>query len=202
LSGGLLGWHIARQQHAKAFLERLRPPSADQVRKWEGLSENTHLTMFTNVPGDVWYGDDYIHPGKFKWLWAYEDRKGSNFTCVVIAVYESGAFWPSNRAELWRMISDVDQIKKNRPESPNKEDEAFAREMGSMTMPNGQKSYGLLFGLAPARFALHPKFDVLAYVDVEPLSYDDRYPPADLPERGTNSFSEFFTNVDAFLTSQ
>lgn len=57
-------------------------------------------------------------------------------------------------------------------------------------------------GLAPGRLAPHPECDVVAWAYAEPMSYDGRYPPADLTAMPTNSFSEFFTNVDAFLTSQ
>jgi len=199
MGGTLFGCYIAWQQHAKAFLERLRPPNADQVRKWAGLSESTHLTMFTNVQGYVWDGNEDIHLGKFKWLRAYEDRKGSNINCFVIAVYESGAFWPSNRTKF---IHDLEQIQKKISKDQTKEGQAFARGIGPMTMPNGQKSYGFIIGLFPARFALHSEFDDFACEFVDPISYDERHPPAETTEKPTNSFYEFFTNVDAFLTSQ
>jgi hypothetical protein len=209
LSGGLFVCHIAWQQHVQSFLGRLRPPSADQVKKWAGFPENTHLTMLTNVPDHIWYGDDDIHLGKFKWFWAYEDRKGSNFTCLVIAVYEPGALWPTNRAKFmhslkqsYKEIQKVQAKEEKLPGVVAKEGVNMAQEILPITMPNGQKSYGFLFGLSPARFAFHPEFDVLAYEDAEPDSYDDRYPPADLTATATNSFSEFFTNVDAFITSQ
>jgi hypothetical protein len=209
LSGGLLAWHIARQQQAKAFLERLRPPSVDQVKKWAGFPESTHLTMLTNVPDDLGYDKDDADNslGKFKWFWTYEDRKGSNFTRVVIAVFEPGGFWPTKRALLINASKQIynkysEQKHLDKENSENKEGEALAREMGPMTTPNGQKSYGMLMGLAPGRFALHPEFDVWACEYSKPISYDERYPPADLTAMPTNSFSEFFTNVDAFLTSQ
>jgi hypothetical protein len=207
---GLLGWHIARQQLAKAFLERLRPPSADQVKKWAGFPESAHLTMLTNVPDDLRNdNNDVDNPlRKFKWLWIYEDRKGSNFTRVVIAVFEPGGFWPAKRALVIRASEQgyktfSEQTHPDKENAVYKEGEAFARELGPMTMPNGQKSYGLfLFGYSPTRFAPHWEFDLLAGAYTKPDSYDKRYPPADLTEVGTNAFSKFFTNVDAFLTSQ
>jgi len=210
LGGGLFGCYMAWQQHAKAVLERLRPPSPDQVRKWAGLPESTHLTMFTNVPDDVWYGDESIDLGKFKWVRAYENRKGSNFTCFVLAVYESGSFWPSNRTKFIndleqnrkKMIYDREQFHKKYPKYQTKEEEAIELATSPRIMPNGQKSYGFIIGLFPARFALHPEFDVLAYEYVDPISHDDRHPPADLTEKPTNSFYEFYTNIDAFLSSQ
>jgi hypothetical protein len=64
------------------------------------------------------------------------------------------------------------------------------------------ESYGMLMGLAPARFALHPEFDVWACEYAEPDSYDERYPPADMTAMPTNLFSIFFTNVDAFIMGQ
>jgi len=57
LGVGLFGCYIAWQQHVQSFLGRLRPPNGDQVKKWAGFPEGTHLTMFTNVPDHVWYGD-------------------------------------------------------------------------------------------------------------------------------------------------
>jgi hypothetical protein len=208
LSGGLFVCHIAWQQHVQSFLERLRPPSVDQVKKWAGFPESTHLTMLTNVPDDLGHDnndDDSI--GKFKWFWTYEDRKGSNFTRVVIAVFEPGGFWPTKRALIINASKQVYKkySEQKHPDKENavaKEGEAFAREMGPMTMPNGQKSYGMLMGLAPGRLAPHPEFDVVAWEYTEPDSYDERYPPADLTEVGTNYFSEFFTNLDTFITSQ
>jgi len=210
LSGGLLAWHIARQQLAIAFLERLRPPSADQVKKWAGFPESAHLTMLTNVPDDLRNdNNDVDNPIRnFKWLWIYEDRKGSNFTRVVIAVFEPGGFWPAKRALVIKASEQgykkfSEQKHPDKENSENKEGEALARELGPMTMPNGQKSYGLfLFGFSPTRFAPHREFDLLAGEYTKPDSYDRRYPPSDLTEVGTNYFSEFFTNVDAFITSQ
>jgi len=209
LSGGLVVCHIAWQQHVQFFLERLRPPSTDQVKKWAGFPESAHLTMLTNVPDDFgFFNVDGDNPfGKSKWLWFYEDRKGSNFTRVVIAVFEPGGFWPKKRALIIKASEQVyktfsEQKHLDKENSENKEVEALARELGPITMPNGQKSYGMLMGLAPGRFALHPEFDVWACEYTEPDSYDERYPPADLTEVGTNAFSKFFTNVDAFLTSQ
>ena len=217
LGAGWLGWHVARQQYAKALIEGLRSPSPDQVRKWAGLSENTHLAMFTNVPPGVPYfgsGGD-LNFGKFEWLRAYEDRKGSNFDCFVIAVYESGAFWPSNRPKL---IHDLELAHKNILQREKKllqshqellKDRTFAKEsdardqiISPMTMPNGQKTYGFGIGLWPARFALHTDFDILVYEAVEPIFNDERDPTADLTEVPANSFYEFFTNVDSFVTSQ
>ena len=209
LSGGLFVCHIAWQQHVQSFLERLRPPNVDQVKKWAGFPESTHLTLLTNVPDDLGHDnndDDSI--GKFKWFWTYEDRKGSNFTRVVIAVFEPGGFWPAKRALIIPASKQVCKkySEQKHPDKENavaKEGEIFAREMGPMTMPNGQKSYGLLlFGFSPTRFAPHREFDLLAGEYAKPDSYDERYPPADLTAMPTNLFSEFFTNVDAFITSQ
>jgi hypothetical protein len=208
LGASLFVCHIAWQQHVQSFLGGLRPPGADQVKKWAGFPERTHLTMLTNVPDDLKYDkDDDDSIGKFKWLWIYENRKGSNFTRVVIAVFEPGGFWPAKRALIINASKQVykKHSEQKHPDKENavaKEGEAFAREMGPMTMPDGQKSYGMLMGLAPGRFALHPEFDVWACEYAEPDSYDERYPPADLTEVGTNLFSIFFTNVDAFITSQ
>ena len=207
---GLLGWHIAWQQHVQSFLERLQPPSADQVKKWAGFPEGTHLTMLTNIPADFEFfnvaGDNSF--GKFKWFWTYEDRKGSNFTRVVIAVFEPGGFWAAKRASIIKASEQTyktfsEQKHLDKKNAVYKQGEALARELGPMTMPNGQKSYGLfLFGFSPTRFAPHRKFDLLAGEYAKPDSYDGRYPPADLTEVGTNYFSEFFTNLDAFITSQ
>jgi hypothetical protein len=208
LGVGLFGCYIAWQQHVQSFLERLRPPSVDQVKKWAGFPESTHVTMLTNVPDDLAYDnndDDSI--GKFKWFWTYEDRKGSNFTRVVIAVFEPGGFWPAKRALLIK-ASEQNYKRYSEEQHPDKENpiakegDDLARELGTMKMPNDQKSYGMLMGLAPGRFALHSEFDIWACEYTEPISYDERFPPADLTEVGTNSFSEFFTNVDAFITSQ
>lgn len=207
LGVGLVGGYLAWQQHVQAFLERVRPPSVDQVKKWAGFPENTHLTMFTNVPDEVAHNtiDDSI--GKVKWFWTYEDRKGSNYTHVVVAVFEPGGFWPSKRALLINASKQIykrysEQKHSDKENAVAKEGEDLARELSPMTMPDGQKSYGFLFGLAPARFAHHPEFDVMACTYCEPMSYDERYPPADLTAVGTNPCSVFFTNVDAFLTSQ
>jgi hypothetical protein len=198
LGGGLCGCYNARQQPAGLFIGQLRSPSSDQVRKWAGLSERTQLTMFTNIPPDVPYGyGEEINFGKFTWLWAYEDRKGSNIDCFVIAVYEPGEFYPSKRSEF---NNDFKQINKH-PKPRDKEGQALSRELGP-AMLSGQKSYGFLFGLWPARFAFRPKFDLLAYEVVEPVPDDNRHPPADMTEMPTNYFSTFFTNVDSFLTSQ
>ncbi len=163
--------------------------------------------MLTNVPGDVWYGDDSTgHPGKFKWFWDYEDRKGSNFNCFVIAVYESGALWSTNRAKFIRQLEQIHEkmleVQSKATEASVKETHAFVEGMAPMIMPNGRKSYGFDFAFFPARFDFHPEFDVLAYEFVEPMSYDERHPPAEKIEMPTNSFYEFFTNVDAFITSQ
>lgn len=81
LGGGLLGWHIARRHHTEVFLERLQPPSADQVKKWAGFPEKSHLTLLTNFPGDVGHDNksENNFMGRYKWLWIYEDRKGSNY---------------------------------------------------------------------------------------------------------------------------
>jgi len=96
LGATLLGCSTARQLRAKAFLERLRPPSADQVKKWAGFPERTHLTMLTKVPDDFDFFNGDGDFGKSKWLWVYEDRKGSNFTRVVIAL-DSERFSASGR---------------------------------------------------------------------------------------------------------
>jgi len=150
-----------------------------------------------------------IHPGKFKWFWAYEDRKGSNFTCLVIAVYEPGALWPTNRAKFMHLLDqtykEIQKVQAKEEKLPGvvaKEGVNMAQEILPITMPNGQKSYGFLFGLFSARFAFHSEFDVLAYEDIEPIFNDERDPTADLTATPTNSFSELFTNVDAFLMSQ
>ena len=164
--------------------------------------------MFTNVPDDIGHDNDDDSIGKFRWFWTYEDRKGSNYTRVVIAVFEPGGFWPAKRALIINASKQAykkysEQKHPDKENALGKEGENFEREMGPMTMPNGQKSYGLfLFGFSPTRFAPHPEFDVLAGEYTKPDSYDERYPPADLTEVGTNLFSIFFTNVDAFLTSQ
>jgi len=204
LGGSLGGCYIAWQQHVQSFLETLHPPSVDQVKKWAGLPEGAHLTMYTNVPDDVRYNDGDF--GKFKCFWAYEDRKGSNVDGFVIAVYEPGAFCPSKRAllintskEMYKRYSDRKNLDK---ENPAEDGQAIAREMSPIITPKGQKSYGFLLGLAPGRFALHPEFDIMASEYVKPVSYDERYQPTDLTAMPTNSLSEFFTNADAFIASQ
>jgi hypothetical protein len=207
LGVSLFGCYVAWQQHAKAFVDRLRPPSADLVKKWAGLSESTHLTVLTNI--SEYSSDnqqDDMYPGKFKWLRAYEERKGSNVNTFVIAVYESGALWPNNRAKFIRRLEQThkkmleDQTKAKLVH--DKEANALVEALAPITMPNGKKSYGFLFGFFSARFAFHAEFDVFAFEFGEPMSYDERYPPAETTETPTNSFYEFFTNVDAFLSSQ
>jgi hypothetical protein len=203
----MFGCHIAWQQHAKSFLARLHPPGADQVKKWLSLSESTHLTMLTNLPDyPLDNQQDDMYPGKFKWLRAYEDRKGSNFNTFVIAVYESGSLWPNNRAKF---IRKLEQTRKKMLEDQtkaklvhDKEANALVEAMAPITMPNGKKSYGFLLGFFPGRFAFHPEFDVFAFEFGEPMSYDERHRPAETTETPTISFYEFFTNVDAFLSSQ
>jgi len=124
-------------------------------------------------------------------------------------VFTPGALFPTNRTAV---IDGLDRIDKSITLSTNpavrKGDleqglEELKRIGAQVTMPNGEKSYGFLEGLSPGRFAFHPKFDVLMYEYVEPVSYDVRYPPAEnIEEPGAQRFYELFTNVNAFLTSQ
>jgi len=206
LGVGLLGYSLAGQQRAQSLLERLRPPSADQVKKWKGFPESDHFTMFTNVPNDGGYDPKF---GNFKWLWIYEDCKGSNYIRFFIAVYEPGGFWPAKRDELIKVSEQMHKMYLDLTNHIGEKwakgnvEEIFFLDLSPMTTPNGQKSYGSLYGLSPLRLAIHPEFDVSAWVFSRPDNYYNASPPpADLPEIGTNPFTEFFTNVDAFLTSQ
>ena len=197
LGAGLFSFSIAGQQRGKTFFEGLRSPSPDQVKIWAGFPESARLTMSTNVPTDGGYDQQF---GNFKWLWVYDDRKGSNYARVVIAVYEPGGFWPAKCAEAIKLSEQMYKTYLDQKRLGN--DAIFFWELSPMTMPNGQKSYGCLNGLSPMRFALHPQFDVLALEYARPESDGIGILPAYLPEMATNYFSKFFTNVDAFLTSQ
>jgi len=210
LGAGLLGWPMARQLYAQSLLEKLRPPSADQVKKWAGFPDDSHLTLLTQIPDDLKsnFTNEDNPFGKFKLLWAYEDRKGSNFARVVIAVFKPGGFMTAKRSSAIKMSEQfsklyTDQKQLGKKGSPDNEVEIFERELSPMIMPNGQKSYG--FGLLfpfPGRFAMHQEFDVFACEYGMPISIDESRPPADLVKGGTNIFSACFTNVDAFLTTQ
>lgn len=207
LVSGVFACYVVWRQHVKSVLERLHPPDAEQVRTWAGLSDKTHLTVFTNIPDEVWYGDESVILGKFKWVRAYEDCKGSNYDCFVIAAYEPGALFSTNRAKFVNQIEEMDAriktIKLSNQPAFRKEEMEVTGEIGSAKTPNGQKSYGFIItGFSPARFAFHSTFDVLAYELIEPSSYDERHPPADLTEMPTLPFDEFFSKVDAFLSDQ
>lgn len=206
LVGGLFGYCIAWRHYVGSFARRLHPPGAEQVRKWAGLSESGHLAMttLTNVASDV----DVGLFGKFEWLWSYENRRRSSTNYVVIAVYKPGAFLPTNRTKF---IDTFEQVNKGAIVSTNfstnsevrKGEEEFKRLTAQVTMPNGEKSYGFILGLDPARFALHRRFDVMLCEYIDPESYDVRYAPAEEVEwPGAQRFYELFTNVDAFLRSQ
>jgi len=203
LGAGLFVCSITAQQPSQSLLARLHPPSAGQVKKWAGFPETAHLTLLDKFPDD--FARDYNNgdneTGKFKWCWIYEDRKGSNYARVVIAVFEPGGFWPAKRASL---IEDSERNHKwfSEQKNPGSDFQAFARAMKPVTMTSGQKTYGFLLGIVPARFALHPEFDLIASEYTAPIVYDKHHPPEDLVEMGTNSLAELFTNLDLFLTSQ
>jgi hypothetical protein len=215
LGGSWFGCYIAWQQYIKSFAPRLHPPSAEQVRKWAGLSESGHLIMttLTNVPSDsdVGFGYDIDPFGKFTSLWAYENCRQSSTSHVVIAVYTPGALLTTNRTAFIDAFERINtklkrELSAHPPpigDNPGQDLEEMYKETAQVTMPNGEKSYGFILGLSPARFAFHRKFDVLVYEFVEPESYDVRYPPAEkVDEVGGPQFYELFTNVNAFLASQ
>jgi hypothetical protein len=215
LGGSWFGCYIAWRQYVQSFARRLHPPSAEQVRKWAGLSESGHLIMttLTNVPSDSDVGFLYDNHffGKFTSLWAYENCKQSSTNSVVIAVYTPGALLTTNRTTFIDALERINtklkrELSAHPPpigQNPGQDLEELQRICAQVTMPDGEISYGFLEGLSPARFAFHPKFDVLMYEYIEPESYDIRYPPAEkVDEVGGQQLYELFTNVNAFLTSQ
>ncbi len=181
LSGGWLG--------CLPVTRTLNPPDAEQVRKWAGFSESTHLTA-TNV------ASDYIEiSGKFKWARAYENRKGRSLESYTIALYEPGTLFGTKRTALTNRIEQT--VKTNKFAS-----EDFKLIADIRTLPNGQKAYAFPLGFDASLFTFHRDFDLLV---IWSLDSRDNYPSDERIERSahpSDTFYELFKNVDEFLNSQ
>jgi hypothetical protein len=183
LSGGLFGCSTTAQRNA--ISRTPEPPSAEQVSKWGGFPEGTHLNLATNFSSQDFVSFEKM--GKLKWAGVYEYRKGRSSESYTIALFEPGTLWRTNRANFIKHIED--RAKANKDKSID----------DVITLPDGQKIY---YASAFGFFSFHPDFDLLIILSLD--SRDD-YPPEErieIPANASDKFYELFKNVDELLDSE
>ena len=178
---------------AKPVAHIPNPPSVEQVQQWAKPPTNVQLTLLTNEPDVYQLQETMGKDGKVIWAREYRCIKGRSQDSYVIAIFEPGTLFGTNRAGL------VD-FSKQMANNTNGYLEPMKTYVRPRTLSSGRQSYGGMNGFDPIRFSFQTQFDLLV---INSFESGENYPPEEKIEvPNFENFFRLFDEVDGFLNSQ